>query len=559
MGLVLKGLGSFFYGEDMEEIRKALEVFKNEEKYSEWLDCLAHLKDGGEDIKQGLNEFRNALLRGNYGDKNELMKRSYRIMARDDFDSFMLYIEWDRKTTEKFWLPRRKKLMHIARALQRLEDDELDELFLSQPPRTGKSTLILFFLLWCMLRNSERSNLYTSYSDGVCTVFYNGLLEILSDPYTYLWKDVFPDSKVAGTNAKELLLNLDRPKRYATFTGRSLYGALNGGCDASGYIVADDLHSGIEEAMNPERLNAAWFKVENNLLTRNANGTAKLLWIGTRWSLRDAIARREDIVRNEATYKGRRFEVINVPALDENDQSNFEYDYGKGFTSEYYIQRRASFERNNDMASWLAQYQGEPIEREGTVFNSDELRFYNGVLPDGDPDRVFMAIDPAWGGGDYVAAPVCVQFGDDIYIPGVVYNKGEKMVTQPLIKQLVVKYNVAALYVEGTRVTRTYADELDKMLRDNGIRVNMQTSVKHFTGTGKMQRILDKAGEIRERMIFLEEAKRNAEYKQFMQNVLRLAIVSSKKQHDDAPDSLAMAISFSHGVGSSVQIAKRVF
>lgn len=543
----------------MEEIRKSLEIFKKNEKYSEWLDCLALLKDKGGDIKDELTEYRTALLKSAANEKNELMKRSYRIMARDDLDSFMLYIEWDRPTKDKFWLPRRKKLLHICKALQRLEDNELDELFLSQPPRTGKSTLVLFFLLWVMLRDSEKSNLYTSYSDGVCLVFYNGLLEILSDPYTYLWKDVFPDAKVAGTNAKEQLLNLDRPKRYATFTGRSLYGALNGGCDASGYIIADDLHSGIEEAMNPERLNSAWFKVENNLLARNANGQAKLLWIGTRWSLRDCIARREDIVRNEAAFKGRRYEVINVPALDENDHSNFEYDYGKGFTTEYFIQRRASFERNNDMASWLAQYQGEPIEREGTIFNPEDLRYYNGNLPDGEPDRIFIAVDPAWGGGDFVAAPVCIQYGLDIYVPAVVYNKSEKNITIPLIVNKVLKYGVMAIYVEGTRVTKTYGNELDEKLKSQNRSVNMQISVKHFQGQAKIDRIFSKAQEIRERMIFLTEERRDGEYRSFMQNVFRLSLTSSKKQHDDAPDSLAMAIAFSNGVGSSLTIAKRVF
>lgn len=571
----------------IEGFRRKIRTCLDEDNYSDWLDCLAYLKQYGEDIVEGkeddidnifiktekgvdiyekvnlytLGGFRKLLIeKSGCANKNELMKRSYLVMAHDDLDSFMLYIEWDRPTKDKFWLPRRKKLLHICHALQRLEDGKLDELFLSQPPRTGKSTLILFFLLWVMLRDSEKSNLYCSYSDGVCLVFYNGLLEVLSDPYTYLWKDVFPDAKVAGTNANEHLLNLDRPKRYATLTSRSLYGALNGSCDASGYIIADDLISGIEEAMNNERLNHAWFKVENNLLARDANGSAKLLWIGTRWSLRDCIARREDIVKNEAAFKGRRYEVINVPALDENDHSNFEYDYGKGFTSEYYVQRRASFERNNDMASWLAQYQGEPIEREGVVFNPEDLRYFNGILPDGEPDRIFMVCDPAWGGGDYVAAPVCVQYGNDIFVPSVVYNNKEKDITIPLITQKCVKFNVSAMYVEGTRVTKTYGNEIDESLRKMNHAINMQISTSHIgSGVAKIDRILAHAPEIRERMIFLTEEKRDGEYRSFMQNLFRFTITSSKKQHDDAPDSLAMAIAFISGLPSRLTIEKRVF
>ena len=35
------------------------------------------------------------------------------------------------------------------------------------------------------------------------------------------------------------------------------------------------------------------------------------------------------------------------------------------------------------MASWNAQYQGEPIERDGAVFSPGDFRYYNGVLPEG--------------------------------------------------------------------------------------------------------------------------------------------------------------------------------
>lgn len=50
---------------------------------------------------------------------------------------------------------------------------------------------------------------------------------------------------------------------------------------------------------------------------------------------------------------------------------------------------------------------GQPVERDGALLTPESLRYYNGVLPENeDPDRVFMVVDPAWGGGDYTAAPV---------------------------------------------------------------------------------------------------------------------------------------------------------
>lgn len=489
----------------------------------------------------------------------EIYRKTLLLAAPHDFDSFMMYIEIDRPPEQRFWMPRRRKLLHICRALQDLEDDKQDELFLSQAPRTGKTTEIDFFMSWIIGRNSERSNLYSSFTDSVCNAFYSGLMEILTDTVTYKYYDVFPTAKLVHTNAKDLLINMDRKKRYASFTGRSLYGTLNGACDCNGYLIADDLIGGIEEAMNKDRLNNAWAKVDNNLLPRAKEG-AKILWIGTRWSLIDPIGKRIDLLENDPKYASRRYKIINTPALNENDESNFEYDYGVGFSTEYYQQRRASFERNSDMASWFAQYQGVPIERDGSVFDPNDMRFYNGVLPDADPDRVFMAVDPAWGGGDFVAAPVCAQFGDDIYVVDVVYSNENKKITQPMIAKAVEKYNVAAMKVEGTKMTASYGEDVDSMLRDKGKCINMVINTSHFMGNGKRQRIFDKAPDIRERMLFLADGHRSKEYSAFMQSVFSFTVTGKAAKNDDAADSLAMAIDFAFNGGvAKAEVFKRPF
>lgn len=420
---------------------------------------------------------------------------------------------------------------------------------------THNSTLMLFFFLWVMGRNSERSNLYCSYTDSVVGVLYNGILEVIGDTVTYAYKDVFPGSALVSTNAKDLLINLDRKKRYASFTGRSLYGTLNGACDCNGYLVGDDLVSGIEEAMSKDRLANVWAKVDNNMLPR-AKESAKVLWIGTRWSLLDPQGKRMDLLENDPKYSDRVWKVLNTPALDENDESNFEYQYGVGFSTDYYQQRRASFERNSDTASWLAQYMGMPVERSGRLFEPDDLRYFNGVLPEGDPDRIFTAVDPAYGGGDFTAAPIIVQFGDDLYVVDVVFSTAEKNVTQPLIVNAVKKYGIQAMKIEGTRMTASYGQEVDRTLRDNGIRINVVINTSHFTGNGKQQRIFDKAPEIRERMIFLQNGLRSKDYQLFMQNVYSFTI-NGKNKHDDACDSLAMAIDFSTNYTNRAEVFKR--
>ena len=483
----------------------------------------------------------------------------YILTAREKFDDFMIAIEWSREPHERFWLPRRKQLMVICKHLQALEDNKLDELFISQPPRTGKTTLVQFFLIWVMLRNPEKANLYTSYSGGVTKAFYEGVMEILNDPFTYDWQTVFPERSIVSTDALNTMMNIDRRKKYATFTARSVEGSLNGMCDCNGYGIADDLHEGIEEALSPERLAKKWGTIENNYISRWKSG-CKRLWIGTRWSVSDCISHRIDFIQSDPKCKNIRFAIVNVPALNENDESNFNYLYGVGFTTADYQQRRASFEKNNDIASWLAQYQGTPIERGGTVFLPDDMRYFDGKLPeDTIPDKIFMTVDPAWGGGDYVAAPVVYQYGNDLYIVDVVYNNENKSVTQPLIVQKAKKWGVQFISIEATKATSSYTEGVNERIKEDGYSVNVSSSTKNFTGESKESRILQHAPEIRENMLFLS-GERSREYEQFMSNLYSFKFVS-KNKHDDAPDSLAMAVeyAFAHRQRNIVRVGRRIF
>lgn len=459
--------------------------------------------------------------------------------AKYDLDSYLLYLELNRKPEERFYQPRRKILKRVVDALQELVDGDLDELFISMPPRVGKTTLLMFFETWLIGRDSERSNLYSAFSDIITQTFYRGVLEVITDPYTYLWREVFPFAQLVSTNAANETINIDRQKRYPSLTCRSLYGTLNGACDCSGMLIADDLIGGIEEALNKARLKSAWDKVDNNLIPR-AKETAKILWVGTRWSLVDPAGIRMDLVQNEETFKNHRYKIINLPAMDENDESNFDYDYGVGFSTEFYRKRRTSFERASDMASWNAQYMGEPIERDGALLSPSDFEYYNGVLPEDDATWVFIPVDPAYGGGDFVAAPCCVQVGEKIYVPEVVYDNGDRKVTQPRVASMAARNKATNMRVEGTKSTSAYKDGLEEELKKLNYTVAL-TSKAAGPVQSKIDRIMAAAPDMRERYVFLEPGKRSAEYERFLQNVFSFTIVG-KNKHDDAPDSLAMGI-----------------
>ena len=477
--------------------------------------------------------------------------------ARDWFDSYMLFLESGRLPKDRFYQPRRKTLKPAVDAIQRLLNGETDELFIAQPPRTGKTTLCLFLFSMLLGKDSEVSNLYVAFSDIICSAFYSGVLEILNDSVTYKWHDIFPNSRIVHTNSKEETINIDRNKRYPSLTCRSLYGTLNGACDCSGVLMSDDLIGGIEEALNPSRLQAAWAKVDNNMLTRAKMG-AKVLWVGTRWSIADPAGRRLDLLDNDPKFGKRKYEVISIPALNEKDESNFDYDYGVGFTTEYYRQRRASFEHNNDMASWLAQYQQQPIEREGALFPADGFRYFNGVITD-DVEKVFMAVDPAFGGGDFVAGPVCVKTESGIFVPEVIFDDRDKKETIPHLIDICVRNSVRQIQFGVNRMTVSYKEEFERKMRELHPEHKITVSSKNDSNLkSKQQRIFDMAPNIRDMMVFLESPCRGREYEKYMQNVFGFTVLG-KNRHDDAPDSLAMAMDMELNPWGAYQIFRKPF
>jgi len=546
-----------------EVINKGTEAVKPYRDYYEI--CVQDTKNNVDRLKwlekKALEAQNRAYFKGlkdNSADFHELRRDILTAAALFDFDSYLIALEWNRKPEQRFYLPRRKVLKVAVDAIQDLEDDKLDELFLSQPARTGKSSLMIFAMTWKIGKNSELSNLYSAYSDKITTAFYNGCLEVINDNVTYRWHEIFYGHDLAATNGKDLTFDIDRRKHYPSVTARSIHGTLNGSCDASGWLISDDLVSGIDEAMNKDRLISLWYITENNLLTRGKE-QCKIIWEGTRWSNSDPIGLRIELLQSRDEFKNRRYKIINIPALNENNESNFDYDYGVGFSTEYYLSRRASFEHNQDLASWNAQFMGMPIEREGTVFTAEDMNYYNGALP---PDdmlvRKFMVVDVAFGGGDYTAAPVVYQYSDgSVYIVDVVYDNGDKTVTQRLILEAIIKHGVSVIRFECNKMTMSYKEEVERALNKKNIKINLLTK-NAPNNQAKEMRIFDKAPFIRQ-FYFLDERKRSSAYTTFMVNVYSFRVTGHNK-HDDAPDSLAMVADFiERPVSTKVEVFKRLW
>lgn len=469
-------------------------------------------------------------------------------------DSFKLYIEKNRPRRERFYEPRRKTLIQITNAIQRLEYDELDMLFLHQPPRTGKTGDITMDTVWHMLRDTEHSNLYITYKEGLGGAFLQGCMELLTDP-TYCVKDVF-EVNIADTDAKNNKLDLGRKKKYKTLSGKGLESGLNGEYDAYGWMIVDDPLEGIQDIMSEDVLKRKQTIFDNNVLSRKKE-KCKLICEGTLWSTKDIFSNYLEFIETSPEMKDLRYEIIKIPALDpETDESNFDYDYGVGFSTKYYRGVRAKFENNSDMASWSCQYQQTPIEREGTVFNPETMNYYK-TLPDLDYVKVIGHCDSALGGGDYTAFPIIYYYenpdgGLTGYVEDVVFDNAEKTITEPQVASKIKKHRIRNVHFESNQGGEAYGEEVKQIvLSDPEYKEPLNVTFDWaLTTKRKDQRIWDNAQDIRD-LYFKEPSFRDLQYRMFMQNLFCFTMGKNKHKHDDAADALAGAMEFERN-GSGV-------
>lgn len=473
----------------------------------------------------------------------ELAKKAALLLAPHLFHYYLLYVEWDREPQKKFYVPRMRILKRVVDDLQDLADGVINLLTISLPPRVGKSTLGIFYISWLMGREPDKANLMSGHSDKLTKGFFKECLGILSDE-EYLWHDVFPKAEVVAVSSEDESISVNHKRRFPTLTCRSVTGTLTGAVEVGNLLYVDDIIEDLEEALNPQRLQNKYDAYLNQLKDRKKDG-AKELHIGTRWAVGDVIGRLQEQYKDSERV---RFTVI--PALDTNGKSNFDYPYSLGFTTDYYQDMKASI----DPCTWSCKYMGDPYVREGLLFERDELQYYNGVLPEGEHSIVSVC-DVAWGGGDSLSAPIIYWYGDVGYVHDWVFSTGDKSLTQPLVCAAYMQNAVSRAQFEANVGGTEYAEEIDKQLREKGYRMSVR-SQRASTKSSKMDRIVRWSADIKKQLVFRSDNARGAMYEKAMNELCRLSL-DAKKQHDDAADSLAMAMDMHFNGLSTVQIIER--
>ena len=467
--------------------------------------------------------------------------------APHSFHLFLLYIESNREPKKKFYPPRRKVLKQVVDALQELEDDTLDLLAISLPPGSGKTTLAIFYLTWLAGKHSDEPMLTGSHSNSFVRGVYDECLRILDPQGEYLWHDVFPTISVSSTNAKDCRIDLGKRKRFETLEFTSIGTGNAGLYRASRLLYCDDLVSGIEVALSKERLDKLWETYTTDLRQRKIGDHCKELHIATRWSVHDVIGRLEHDYGDSNRAK-----FIVIPALDDNDESNFDYAYGVGFNTKFYHEQRNIMED----ASWRALYMNQPIEREGQLYSEDELRRYF-ELPDGEPDAILSVCDTKDRGTDYCGMPIVYQYGQDYYVEHIICDNSNPEIVETRLVMALLEHKVQMSRFESNSAGGRVAQKVQEQVKAKGGRTKITTK---YTTANKETKIIVNSPWVKEHCLFKDNSViTDKEYKKAL-NYLCTYTMAGKNKHDDIPDVFAQLSEFAQSLeGNKVSVFQRPF
>ena len=467
-----------------------------------------------------------------------------------DFESFMFYMERKRHYSKRFYFPRRHTLKIVVNDLQDLENRIIKFYGLSMPSRVGKSTICIFFLAWVSLRRPNSHSAMGGHSGILAKGFYKELMNLFTtEEYTfselfYFWNPEYANKPlVTDKSADEFTITLGNPDRFATVTCRGIDGTWTGAVDVSkdGYLYVDDLVRDREHSLSPMRMENTYQEYLNKMVDRKNDGARELM-VGTLWNVLDPLERMRKQYENDSQYRFRR-----IPALDENDESNFDYEIN-GFSTAYYRDMREKL----DKAEWMAKFMQKPYVREGLLFPDNELRFFNGDFNqelENKERKVIALCDPAFGGADNLSMPVCADFGGkQKYIIDWVYKKGTQAVTVPLVVAAIKKHYITELHIEQNAGGKLITDSIKAEMKKQNVYFCRIIPYYANTKLPKEEKIKGYSDRVKETFIFLMSRQylaiddrptyiRTQMYQDAMDE-FTMYTSEGKNPHDDASDSI---------------------
>lgn len=253
-------------------------------------------------------------------------------------------MEWIPQVSPKIRSP--LHLAPLVRELERVLRGETIEITVSVPPRHGKTTTILHWIVWLLAQRPELQVLYCSFSANMAT----------------------KQTRAMRALARRMGLPLGEVQTAREWTtasgGRVRACGITGPPTGDGYhlIVVDDPHRNRREAESATVREAVVTAYLDDIYSRELpEGTSHVI-VHTRWHERDLIGTLTRPVTEDDDEAPPPFHKINLPALDEQDHALAEWMWSAAF-----LRRKR---KRVGAYSWASLYQGSPMPRGGALFGA---------------------------------------------------------------------------------------------------------------------------------------------------------------------------------------------
>ena len=483
---------------------------------------------------------------------DSMLFKSLLFGAPHFFEDYLNAVEYGKPYDKRFYAPRQHYLHRYTQAYQEVLEGKLHFLSVSMPKRAGKSQMGINFVNMLSGRKPNHSTLMEGTGDDLVQSFYKGCLEYLDAESEYHFYDIFPNAKLVQTYADRKTFNLDKKSRFPTVMCRSIDARQVGLSEATNLLYLDDCVEGREEAKNRQRLDDKWEVISGDIIGRAIEGTPIVI-CGTRYSLYDPIGRLQETARKS----GWKWKAIETPALDPvTDETNFEYmrDGKPVFTTAFFREQREIL----CAEQWESEFQQQPFEAKGLLFNKDELNYFFELPVGREPDTIFAACDTADKGADFTSMPIVAIYDQEAYLIDVVFDDAPPTVTKPECAKALRDNHVASAVFESNNAGSYFARDVEQLLKGMGYTCSIRTK---RTISNKETRIEFASDNIIKKFYFRHPStyKAGSQYDQFFKQ-LTTYVRQGKVPHDDAPDSLAMLENeIRMRIGSQIEVVNRTF
>lgn len=483
---------------------------------------------------------------------DSMLFKSLLFGAPHFFEDYLNAVEYGKPYDKRFYAPRQHYLHRYTQAYQEVLEGKLHFLSVSMPKRAGKSQMGINFVNMLSGRKPNHSTLMEGTGDDLVQSFYKGCLEYLDAESEYHFYDIFPNAKLVQTYADRKTFNLDKKSRFPTVMCRSIDARQVGLSEATNLLYLDDCVEGREEAKNRQRLDDKWEVISGDIIGRAIEGTPIVI-CGTRYSLYDPIGRLQETARKS----GWKWKAIETPALDPvTDETNFEYmrDGKPVFTTAFFREQREIL----CAEQWESEFQQQPFEAKGLLFNKDELNYFFELPVGREPDTIFAACDTADKGADFTSMPIVAIYDQEAYLIDVVFDDAPPTVTKPECAKALRDNHVASAVFESNNAGSYFARDVEQLLKGVGYTCSIRTK---RTISNKETRIEFASDNIIKKFYFRHPStyKTGSQYDQFFKQ-LTMYVRQGKVPHDDAPDSLAMLENeIRMRIGSQIEVVSRTF